>query len=72
MTIPNNLLQGEFSKAGVNTGRFIINTTVGILGLVDVADPADLISILDIGESPPPSSAQPPTSRRAAAAGHLR
>jgi len=30
-------LQGEFSKAGVNTGRFIINTTVGILGFVDVA-----------------------------------
>jgi len=37
VTIPNNLLQGEFSEAGVNTGRFIINTTVGILGLVDVA-----------------------------------
>ena len=37
VTIPNNLLQGEFSKAGVNTGRFLINTTVGILGLIDVA-----------------------------------
>ena len=37
VTIPNNLLQGEFSKAGANTGRFIINTTVGILGLMDVA-----------------------------------
>ena len=37
VTIPNNILQGEFSKAGVNTGRFIINTTVGILGFVDVA-----------------------------------
>ncbi len=37
VTIPNNLLQGEFSKAGVNTGRFIINTTIGILGLIDVA-----------------------------------
>ena len=37
ITIPNNLLQGDFSKAGVNTGRFIINTTVGILGLIDVA-----------------------------------
>ena len=37
VTIPNNLLQGEFSKAGTNTGRFIINTTVGILGLIDVA-----------------------------------
>ena len=26
VTIPNNLLQGEFALAGVNTGRFIINT----------------------------------------------
>ena len=34
---PNNILQGEFSKAGVNTGRFLINTTVGILGIIDVA-----------------------------------
>ena len=37
ITIPNNILQGEFSKAGINTGRFLINTTVGILGLIDVA-----------------------------------
>ena len=38
ITIPNNILQGEFRKAGVNTGRFVINTTVGILGLADVAE----------------------------------
>jgi phospholipid-binding lipoprotein MlaA len=37
VTIPNNLLQGELAEAGVNTGRFLINTTVGILGLMDVA-----------------------------------
>ena len=37
VTIPNNILQGDFSKAGVNTGRFVINTTVGILGLMDIA-----------------------------------
>ena len=37
VTIPNNILQGEFSEAGINTGRFLINTTVGILGLIDVA-----------------------------------
>ena len=37
VTIPNNILQGEFSKAGVNAGRFLINTTAGILGLIDVA-----------------------------------
>ncbi len=37
VTIPNNLLQGEFAKAGDNTIRFAINTTIGILGLIDVA-----------------------------------
>jgi phospholipid-binding lipoprotein MlaA len=37
VTIPNNILQGEFGEAGENTIRFIINTTVGILGLIDVA-----------------------------------
>ena len=38
VTIPNNILQGEFKTAGVNTGRFAINTTVGILGIFDVAE----------------------------------
>ena len=38
VTIPNNMLQGDFTKAGVNTGRFIINTTIGLLGLIDVAE----------------------------------
>ena len=37
VTIPNNILQGEFALAGANTGRFLINTTIGILGLFDVA-----------------------------------
>jgi len=37
VTIPNNILQGEFKKAGVNTGRFAINTTVGVLGIFNVA-----------------------------------
>ncbi len=37
VTIPNNLLQGEFTKAGINAGRFVVNTTIGILGLIDVA-----------------------------------
>ena len=38
VTIPNNILQGELRKAGTNTGRFVINTTVGILGFIDVAE----------------------------------
>ena len=32
-TIPNNILQGDFKQAGVNTSRFVINTTLGILNL---------------------------------------
>ena len=38
VTIPNNVLQGEFKKAGTNTSRFAINTTFGILGFIDVAE----------------------------------
>jgi len=38
VTIPNNILQGELKKASVNTGRFIVNTTVGIVGIFDVAE----------------------------------
>jgi len=37
ITIPNNILQGDFSSAGVNTGRFLLNSTVGVLGIFDVA-----------------------------------
>ena len=38
ITIPNNVLQGDLKTAGINTGRFAINTTVGILGIFDVAE----------------------------------
>ena len=38
VTIPNNILQGEFTKAGINTGRFVINTTVGVVGIFDIAN----------------------------------
>ena len=34
----NNLLQGKFKNSGKANGRFLINTTVGIFGLFDVAD----------------------------------
>ena len=37
VTIPNNIIQGDLRKAGINSGRFVINTTIGILGLIDVA-----------------------------------
>ena len=38
ITVPNNILQGEFKTAGVNTGRFLVNTTAGILGIFNVAE----------------------------------
>ena len=41
VTIPNNILQGEFKTAGINTGRFIVNTTIGVLGIFDVANKMD-------------------------------
>ena len=37
VTIPNNILQGNFDLAGKNTGRFLVNSTIGILGLFDPA-----------------------------------
>ena len=37
ITVPNNLLQGDIKAAGVNTVRFVVNTTVGILGIFDPA-----------------------------------
>ena len=37
VTVPNNILQGDFKEAGINAGRFVINTTLGIVGIFDVA-----------------------------------
>ena len=37
ITIPNDVLQGNFSNAFNNAGRFLVNTTFGILGLFDPA-----------------------------------
>jgi phospholipid-binding lipoprotein MlaA len=33
----NDTLQGQFGRAGTTVGRFVINSTIGIGGLVDVA-----------------------------------
>jgi len=38
ITIPNNILQGNVKTAIINTGRLVVNTTVGLLGTVDVAN----------------------------------
>ncbi len=37
VTIPNNVLQGQFKDAGLNSARFVINSTLGIVGIFDVA-----------------------------------
>jgi len=37
VTIPNNVLQGQFRDAGVNSARLIINSTLGVVGIFDVA-----------------------------------
>jgi phospholipid-binding lipoprotein MlaA len=37
LIIANNILQGNVGDAGIATARFIVNSTIGIGGLVDVA-----------------------------------
>ena len=34
----NQLLQGQGKNAAESTGRFLVNSTIGIFGLIDVAD----------------------------------
>ena len=69
----NHLLVGGFEGAGTNLGRFTLNTTVGLLGLFDVARHAGLernmlemdtvLGKADIGDGAyimVPSTARPP------------
>ena len=47
LTLTNNLLQGNFSRAGNTAARFGINTTAGILGIFD---PATKLGFKDQGK----------------------
>ena len=38
ITIPNNVLQGDLKSALINTTRLAVNTTIGLLGTIDVAN----------------------------------
>lgn len=38
ITLANDILQGEASRAGVTALRFVVNSTVGLLGIFDVAE----------------------------------
>ncbi|MDG1818641.1 MAG: VacJ family lipoprotein [Porticoccaceae bacterium] len=59
----NDLLQGKFKQAGHDSGRFLINTTIGLGGLFDVAKRAGLdksdgedfgqtLAVWGVGEGP--------------------
>ena len=47
LTLSNNILQGEFGRAGNTAVRFGINTTAGILGIFD---PATKLGFEDLGK----------------------
>ena len=38
LSIPNNLLQGNFNQLGHSIGSFFINSSVGILGILNPAE----------------------------------
>jgi phospholipid-binding lipoprotein MlaA len=42
ITFVNDVLQFEFERAGIALGRFLINSTFGVLGLFDVAEGMNL------------------------------
>src|SRR3569623_1423201 len=37
VTVANDLLQAQFENAAIATGRFLVNTTIGVAGIFDVA-----------------------------------
>jgi len=37
VTVANDLLQAQFENAGIAAGRFVINSTIGVAGIFDVA-----------------------------------
>ena len=37
VTVVNQILQGKFKQSGTSIGRFLLNSTVGLLGFFDVA-----------------------------------
>jgi len=42
LVIVNQLLQGQGTNAAESTGRFVLNTTAGLFGIIDVADKVGL------------------------------
>ena len=60
--LANDVMQGNGQNAGITVGRFVLNTTFGVLGIMDVADPMGLpghqsdfgqtMGVWGIGEGP--------------------
>lgn len=60
--LTNDLLQGEFKRSGTTFSRFLINTTIGVLGIFDPASDLDLpyhhedfgqtLAVWGVGEGP--------------------
>jgi len=52
LSIPNNILQGNFQQLGHSVGSFVINTSVGILGFLNPAEKMGLNSHKeDVGQT---------------------
>ena len=51
MTIPNNLLQGDFKSAANNTMRLVVNSTLGILQTRDIWKQSGRDEIYEIGRA---------------------
>ncbi|HLA62427.1 MAG TPA: VacJ family lipoprotein, partial [Nitrospiraceae bacterium] len=48
----NNVFQGKLKGAGIEVGRFLINSTVGVAGFFDLAKKVDLVtSEEDLGQT---------------------
>jgi len=52
MSIPNNILQGNFKQLGHSVGSFVVNTSVGIFGFLNPAEKIGLRSHKeDVGQT---------------------
>ena len=52
LSIPNSLLQGNINQVGHSTGSFLVNSTVGVLGILNPAEKMGLNSHKeDVGQT---------------------
>ena len=52
LSIPNNVLQGNFNQLGHSVGSFVVNSTIGILGFLNPAEKIGLKPLKeDVGQT---------------------